>query len=171
MKTVSPTNIPDLDTRIKIIGELNLDPIKIKLMCAEEGPSWERPKIDRVEIQYRRFLVLNLKYPDHNIVPTKEVDAFWHAHILDTEKYATDCHAIFGYFLHHFPYFGMRGKEDAQNLQEAFARTKELYLKEFGEQAQGAVSDCSVSSCDAEQCSPNRGHDRSRPALEPVMCA
>ncbi|WP_205588317.1 glycine-rich domain-containing protein [Helicobacter vulpis] len=65
-------------------------------------------------------------------MPPKDVDAFWHYHILDTQKCAQDCQEIFGYFLHHFPYFGMRGDQDAQNLQDSWNSTCQKYLARFG---------------------------------------
>jgi hypothetical protein len=34
--------------------------------------------------------------------------------------------------MHHFPYFGMRGDADAQNLQSSFETTKALYAAAFG---------------------------------------
>lgn len=67
------------------------------------------------------------------MVPNKIMDIFWHYHILDTRAYHKDCEAVFGHYLHHFPYFGMRGEQDAQNLKNAFYKTKELYLETFGE--------------------------------------
>ena len=65
-----------------------------------------------MELEYRRFLTLMKKYPHEQTSPLVDVDMFWHYHILDTMKYAADCEAVFGYFLHHFPYVGMRGEED-----------------------------------------------------------
>lgn len=59
------------------------------------------------------------------------MDIFWHYHILDTAKYAEDCNEIFGYFLHHYPYFGMNGKQDALNLNNAFEETQILYKDHF----------------------------------------
>ena len=64
---------------------------------------------------------------------------FWHFHILDTLKYQEDCDNIFGYFLHHFPYFGMRGQEDEANLKEAWNSTISLYEKTFGKQADYSI--------------------------------
>jgi hypothetical protein len=40
---------------------------------------------------------------------------------------------VFGYFLHHFPYFGMRGEQDAADLRAASERMHEIYEREFGE--------------------------------------
>lgn len=117
---------------VEAIFALDLDPIKFKLMDKKEGPGWTREKADRMELEYRRFLALSAKYPQEAIAPSTEVDKFWHGHILDTMKYAEDCQSVFGYFLHHFPYFGMRDAEDAARLTEAAAKTKRLYEQEFG---------------------------------------
>ena len=117
---------------VEAIFALDLDPIKFKLMDQQEGQGWSRAKVDAVELEYRRFLALTARYPGEAITPDTDVDKFWHGHILDTIKYEQDCHETFGYFLHHYPYFGMRDEEDAVNLTKAAARTKALYEKEFG---------------------------------------
>jgi len=67
------------------------------------------------------------------IAPNKIMDKVWHYHILDTRAYAEDCENIFGHILHHFPYFGMGGEQDAINLKNAFIKTKKQYLATFGE--------------------------------------
>jgi len=43
--------------------------------------------------------------------------------------YAKDCETVFGYFMHHFPYFGIYGKEDYQQLVTAFDKTCALSRK------------------------------------------
>lgn len=146
---VSDTLVP-IVMQGELIPELNLQPIKFKLMSKDEGRGWDRETTKRIETQYRRFLFLNLQYPGKHIVPTKEVDEFWHQHILDTRKYAEDCQMIFGRFLHHFPYFGMRGPKDAENLRQAFVETNELCVQHFGEKM-SSTADC--SSCDSSACS------------------
>ena len=144
------------DSRVEKIEALNLDPIKIKLMDTDEGRGWSREQCDAVEKWYKRFLILNITYPQRSIVPTKEIDEFWHFHILDTEKYAEDCQNTFGHFLHHFPYFGMRGEADKKELEESFAKTKDLFLSEFGESL-GEIKEMfyseSSAKCDGSNCS------------------
>jgi hypothetical protein len=127
------------------IQALDLDCIKLKLMDAEEGQGWSREHADRTEVEYKRFLALMTKFPEETIAPTKDVDRFWHGHILDTLKYAEDCARTFGYFLHHFPYFGMRGEQDAQNLRAAGARMHALYEREFGEQLGKGAAFCGAA--------------------------
>jgi len=145
------------DQTIAEIRALDLVPIKFKLMDREEGHGWSREYADRMEIEYKRFLILLVKYPEASIAPSKDVDKFWHGHILDTLKYAEDCDKVFGYFLHHFPYFGMRGSEDAANLAAAATTMERLYRQEFGNAepvqadsgfcgAVGASSFCGVPS-------------------------
>lgn len=116
---------------VQAIDELDLGPIKVKLM-RQDGEGWSRNQAEIAEKWYKGFLSLCLKYPSLAIVPNKAVDAFWHYHILDTRKYAEDCQGIFGYFLHHFPYFGMRDEKDVRDHGEAVANTKDLFHREFG---------------------------------------
>lgn len=117
---------------MNVIAELDLDPIKVKLMHKESGEGWSLERANAVEVEYRRFLTLMKKYPHESTSPLVDVDTFWHYHILDTMKYAADCQAVFGYFLHHFPYIGMRGEEDAATLARIGQRMQELYEAEFG---------------------------------------
>ena len=117
----------------KAIAELDLEPIKVKLMHKESGEGWSLERANAIEFEYRRFLILMKKYPDEQTAPLVDVDTFWHYHILDTLKYATDCEAVFGYFLHHFPYIGLRGEADEEAHHRVGQRMKELYEETFGE--------------------------------------
>jgi hypothetical protein len=83
--------------------------------------------------QYRNFLYLNKKYADHILPPSLDIDHFWHEHILDTRKYTEDMDAIFGRYLHHYPYFGIDGKHTTDEATQCFQVTQDLYMKEFGE--------------------------------------
>ncbi|RGP52587.1 glycine-rich domain-containing protein [Pseudomonas abyssi] len=87
---------------------------------------------DAAELEYRRFLTLKSLYPSVSLVPSKQIDSIWHAHILDTRAYREDCHQVFGRFIDHYPYFGIYGEEDYQNLKNAFAHTAALYVEHFG---------------------------------------
>ena len=114
----------------KAVMQLDLEPIKMKLMHVASGEGWSLEKADAVEKEYRRFLCLMKIYPEEDTAPLVEVDTFWHYHILDTMKYAEDCEKVFGTFVHHFPYFGMRGEEDAKN--QAMAAESMHVLEIFG---------------------------------------
>lgn len=147
------------DQIIAKIHAIDLAPIKVKLMDKEEGHGWSREYADQIEIEYKRFLTLLVKYPEASIAPSKDVDKFWHGHILDTLKYAEDCNHVFGYFLHHFPYFGMRGDEDAANLAAAAATMNRLYRQEFDEvQPAQASSYCGIETA-VSYCGATAGND------------
>lgn len=115
------------------VMELNLDRIKLKLMHVESGEGWSQEKTDSIEREYRRFLCLMKIYPDEDTAPLMDVDTFWHYHILDTMKYAADCEKVFGYFLHHYPYVGLRGDNDIQFRVDSGERMRVLYENTFGE--------------------------------------
>ena len=122
---------------------LDLGPILYTLIHREESAGWTLDKARLMETWYRRFLFLVKLYPDRTIVPTKDIDTFWHTHILDTKKYMADCETLFGRYFHHFPYFGMRGEQDKQNLQTAFDATEELFYKHFNESPLSTeIADC-----------------------------
>jgi hypothetical protein len=130
---------------------LDLEPIKFKLMHPEAGEGWSAEKTESVEAEYRRFLFLMKKFPQEATAPAHAVDTFWHYHILDTMKYAADCEALFGYFLHHFPYIGLRGADDAAALERIGARMGELYQATFGETyLAGAAAWCGAANAPAE---------------------
>ncbi len=114
-----------------VVRNLNFERLKNKntqgdeaIMTAEEWDISER--------EYRRFLALKVIHADSALVPSKQVDAIWHAHILDTRAYREDCQAMFGRFMDHYPYFGVNGEDDYKMLQEAFAETIDLYEAQFG---------------------------------------
>lgn len=137
------------------VEALDLSMIKRKLQDPEEGMGWSAEECDEVEVEYRRYLMLKRGYPEREIVPNQRVDKFWHYHILDTMKYAEDCQTIFGYFLHHYPYFGMNGPEDEQALTDAFGGTTALYEAHFGEPYAGYGA---------------QSRARCRTACKPVRC-
>src|SRR5882672_8892843 len=86
---------------------IDLRPILFKIQCEGESLKGELIDPDVAERDYRRFLTLHLRYPDRTLVPSALLDLVWHYHILDTRKYMEDCERIFGYYLHHDPYFGI----------------------------------------------------------------
>jgi hypothetical protein len=135
--------------------------VRMKLEDSEEGKGYTPEQSALAEQEYRKFLALHLMYPDADIVPCHIVDDIWHQHILDTIAYRHDCDAIFGRFLDHFPYFGMRGDDDAKALLDAYEDTLAKYEDAFGAPPKGtwraadAKAKCHRSSC-RTQCKPQK---------------
>jgi hypothetical protein len=116
---------------IKKLISLDWGPIAFKLTHPEgEGLT---PRQAGIAIaKYMAFLLLIYLFPQAKIVPTREIDLVWHHHVLDTSKYAEDCQELFGRFVHHYPYFGLRDESDRQNLEVAFAETQALFKEYLG---------------------------------------
>jgi hypothetical protein len=86
---------------------------------------------------YKNFLILSRKHAktQQPLIPTKEIDEFWHQHILHTRQYEADCQVIFGYYYHHDPVdIAKNSASERQKISELFAKTQQLYFEEFGEQ-------------------------------------
>lgn len=163
---IVPNNIQE-----QRVIDLNLEPHIVKLIY-EEKQDWSIDHALSVEKQYRAFLILHLRYPNKIHVPTKSIDAFWHTHILDTRKYMDDCNMIFGHYLHHFPYLGMRGEDDAQLWEASFKETISLFEKEFGikigkqrTQAGLCAAACSDGDTCSSDCNSGNNINNSRPSL------
>jgi hypothetical protein len=142
---------------MKRLEALDLTMVRMKLADPAEGKGWTAEELNLAEREYRRFLALNLAHPGESIVPCEIVDVVWHGHILDTAAYAEDCERIFGFFLHHFPYFGLRGPDDAAQLLDAYDTTVELYTAAFGEPPAGvwrpeAAMKCKRTNCKRQKC-------------------
>lgn len=123
------------EASIKKIDELDLSMVKMKLCLPveREGKGWTTEQADTTELWYKRFLKLRVLCPDKMVVPIRFIDEMWHAHILDTGKYHSDCQTIFGSYLHHFPYFGLRGEQDAKNRKNASEQSITLFEEFFCE--------------------------------------
>lgn len=153
--TVVPTLDPTL-AMARLDELLDLSNVRMKLADLTEGPGYPDGQIELMESEYRKFLALHLLHPEGDIVPCKLVDEMWHRHILDTAAYRADCDAIFGQFLDHFPYFGMRGEDDAVALQDAYADTLERYQEVFGEPPEDTWVSRDAASCRRTNCKPQK---------------
>lgn len=127
---MSDTLEPSLEAAKNYIKNINFSNILNKMVCHQ---GWKHHQAEAVCEQYRNFLWLHKKYgKQYTLPPSEEIDEFWHNHILDTQQYRKDCQAIFGVYLDHYPYLGIDGKTDRNDLNNYFLITRELYEKEIG---------------------------------------
>lgn len=81
--------------------------------------------------EYRRFVFLAVT-GGRSVTPSREVDAVWHLHLTYTRNYWDRfCGQVLGRPLHHEPTPG--GREAAAGYRRAYAETKALYVRVFGE--------------------------------------
>lgn len=157
--TAPAATLPSVEEALaRLDGLLDLSNVRMKLADPDEGRGYDVARLAVMEQEHRRFLALHLAHPGMDVVPCKIVDEIWHQHILDTAAYRDDCDAIFGSYLDHFPYFGMRGEDDARALNDAYAETIERYRDAFGEPPTDtwitidASSRCKRTACKPQKC-------------------
>ncbi|MBJ7319219.1 MAG: hypothetical protein JHC96_10505 [Brevundimonas sp.] len=102
------------------ILSLDLDPIAFKLAYDER---WSLKEIDQTILEYRAMLQLIRSSDGQSLAPSRAIDTVWHHHILDTQKYIADCEALFGRYVHHFPYSGLFSEDAAEQQRARFDRT------------------------------------------------
>jgi uncharacterized membrane protein YgcG len=137
------------------VAKLDLNSVRQKYLF-KKGWWWRiRRSATRIEAEYRQFLFLIVSNPGKTVVPwSRDLDDFWHQHILDTAKYATDCNAILGQFIHH----NTNLPEGSTSHTKASAETFRMYKTAFGEVARkgrrrtssdvGCGTDMPVVFCD-----------------------
>jgi len=102
---------------------------KLTLPPSWGGQSWTPERARVAEAKYKKWLFLQRKYEDVALSPGppgRDLDIFWHYHVLDTEAYIGDTAQIFGRYLHHPPDFGPMGNDIPQY-------TRRLFRAEYGE--------------------------------------
>jgi hypothetical protein len=99
------------------ILELNLEPIAFLVALTER---WDLERIDATELEYRCFLQLVRDFPDRPIAPSRDVDTFWHCHVLTLGLYLEHCQKLFGRPLLHYPFSGALGEADAARQHARF---------------------------------------------------
>ena len=129
---------PKLDRQVlaaslALTSTWNFELAKQKLL--ETGyAGWSKERADKAEENYKRYLAIIAALGGYRPVPNADIDRFWHEHILDTERYATDCTSLFGHYLHHYPYFGMRGDADRSSWLNAAEFSAAIWKEAFGEE-------------------------------------
>ena len=125
------TNRP-VEQAVAAIQALDLEPIRLRVTDAELGEGWSRAYAENIEHAYRDYLTMLVKHPEdaEDIVVSKDVDEFWHTHILHTMKYTEDCQKVFGKYLHHNPHVGKRTPADIERKAVLAEKTQRLYQQE-----------------------------------------
>lgn len=87
-------------------------PGKMLLEVTKVYPHLDLKDLQLVARALRQFFLVRARAPKGMVVmPSKAVDALWHAFILDTRAYGAFCQAAFGTWFHHIPEDAMRGRD------------------------------------------------------------
>ena len=132
----------EIKKALSLVDRLDFSKINNKLV---NYYGWNEETVKIANGLYKKWLALHICYPDLAMAPSELIDEYWHMHILDTRKYMEDCQLLFGYYLHHYPYFGLEG--DKENLNKGFELTRRLFKYHFGHDLIGKAHPCSSKSC------------------------
>ena len=140
-----------VDQVIAAIEALDLESVKVRITDTELGEGWTREYADSIERAYKNFLTMLVKHPEdaEDILLSKDVDEFWHTHILQTIKYTEDCERAFGTYLHHAPHIGEVTQATMEKRAALAEKTRRLYQTEFGDEQDTAWSGMPVKAEDA----------------------
>ena len=140
------------------ISSIDLRPIQDDL---NRTLGWSHSKCEDIIAEYKKFMYLCITNTDKtkSLIPSKDVDEVWHAHILRTEKYVSDCHIAGKQYLHHLPNPSNAAPTNPCEFENG---TKYLYEKVFGTLPQSwrditrtaecgsDCNDCSCGNCQGE---------------------
>jgi len=91
-------------------------PVLPKRKLRQTYPQLEAKDADLVERGFRQFFMACARSQGRYVaMPSKAVDAYWHAFILDTKGYAEWCDRTLGRFLHHVPAERLGSDAEANN--------------------------------------------------------
>lgn len=123
-----------IEVMLAAIQSLDLESVKVRIMDPKLGEGWNGEYANSIERSYKTYLSMLVKHPEdaEDILLSKDVDEFWHTHILQTLKYHEDCEAVFGKYLHHEPHVGEVTADDLARREAQAEITRRLYQAEFG---------------------------------------
>jgi hypothetical protein len=124
-----------VEVMLAAIQALDLESVKVRVMDPKVGEGWTQEYADSIERAYKTYLSMLVRNPSdaEDIMLSKDVDEFWHTHILQTIKYHDDCEAVFGKYLHHQPHIGELTEADLAKREVLAEKTRRLYEREFGD--------------------------------------
>ncbi|WP_139189251.1 hypothetical protein [Thalassobaculum litoreum] len=129
--------IQDDDEARQYISDIDFTQLKSQFLCGsqdKEGLGWSQDKADAVESLFKEWLYLKRVYYGELVPPDFICQDLWQIYLKDSIKYVTDTSAIFGQYLHHFPYFGIGDKQEKKRREVAFLHTKSRYKELFGKE-------------------------------------
>lgn len=65
-----------------------------------DHPDWAPERVEVAIHGYREFMALAKANKGRKLVPMRDVDQVWHAHLLHTRHYARCCEEFAGFFIH-----------------------------------------------------------------------
>lgn len=126
-------NSSSSEARSPIVGSLvSVDLVRASYRSDDFPQDWTENQRQRSQQRYERWLRLKQMYPRQRLAPTRDIDLFWHLHMLAPVAYHRDCMRNFGRLMDHDGGFG-KGEGEASRLREVFLATGALWEQVYGE--------------------------------------
>lgn len=112
---------------------------------------WDDKKCDLMEILYKRWMICAEEHGQGiPFVPTKDIDIFWHYHILHTRQYMADCKKYFGRYIHHNPHVA-----ETSEMRKNKIISRKIFMKHIGGEFSDSVefAMCFGQPDDDDDCS------------------
>ncbi len=107
--------------------------LAIQKLVEANSEQWNFVRAEKAVLDYQRYMAVTKALGGVQLVPNGDIDEIWHMHVLDTRAYMQDCDALFGEYLHHYPYFGMLGEENQQQWFDVQAQSEQFWQRLFNE--------------------------------------
>ena len=107
------------------------------------SPSLVAGTLPRAQTKYRNYFALFKRFPGETMVPTLDVDLFWHSHQLTPARYFNYCFSVAGRFIDH------DDKLPTGILDDGFERTCARYAEAFGPESE--YGGCFCWPCELER--------------------
>lgn len=138
-----------LQTTTPTLPVLSTDLIAASYRSDDFPQDWSRAQRERSFERYLRWLLLKQLNPKTRMAPTRDIDLFWHLHMLSPVAYHRDCMKLFGRLLDHDGGFG-KGPGEKTQLITVFCETAALWEATFGDgyredglrMSDGAMTNC-----------------------------
>jgi hypothetical protein len=95
---------------------------KVRDDLAEQGITADEGYLNEGILALKQYYAIALLDPRNMHAISKELDPFWHAHILHTEEYVEFCKRVMHYYMHHAPLNHER-KDHVQHVKRLYRYT------------------------------------------------
>ena len=113
-------------------GVISVDLLRAASRSEGFPKDWTEARTRAALEGYEKFLRLAAENPGQPVAPTRDIDEFWHLHMLHPQAYYNDCQRLFGQILDHDGGFG-KEPEEQPILANHFRQTAQLWEKTYGE--------------------------------------
>ena len=97
-----------------------------------ETKDWTAHQIKQTVHRYEKYFALMVKHPGEPFAPTRDIDAFWHLHMLSPAAYYRDCMNGCGQIIDHDGGFG-HCESELPKLLEVFDATAQRWEQMYDE--------------------------------------